>query len=177
MIGFHPLILFAIPVWGFLGLVSLFIAFSRYRIVGVTGVVGAVCIAGILWGMHFIWLWSFDYHIWRTKQQNLPAMESLTQTPATETRDFFDGLYEHTNLVPVAGFTWYEAPPIVAPGGRFYGMNVDGIPHVRVEKARHGWLGLALCERNPSNSINARTVWAKYRQTRDPRIWIWDTGG
>ncbi len=177
MIGFHPLIIFAIPVWGILGIASLCIVFTRYRIVGVTGIVGALCIGGIFWSMHFIWLWSMDYHIWKTKQQNLPAMERLKKSPTTKPQDFFAAGYEHTNLVPVPGFTWYEVSPTVAPGGTFYGMNIDGIPHVRVEMVRHGWLGLALSEGNPSNSSNTKTVYAKYRQTCDPRIWIWDTGG
>ena len=177
MIGFHPVIILTIPVWLLIGVVSIALLFTRNRIIAYSGLLGTAIQALIYFSIPAIWTWAYDYHIWQSEDTNLPALQQMTNLPHSTISEFYAGVYDHTNLAPVIGFTWYSTDKYVAPNGIFYGLNVSGIPHVRVEKVRHGWLGLAYSEINPSNTINIGTGVELYKATRNPKIWIWNTGG
>jgi len=178
MIGFHPVILLTKPVWLLIGAVSIVLLFTQNRIFAYSGLLGTAIQALIYYSIPAIWTWAYDYHIWQSEDSILPAIQQMTNLPHSSPGEFFGSVYEHTNLTPVVGFTWYSTNTnTVAPNGIFYGLNVNGIPHVRVEKVRNGWLGLAYSSNNPSNIINEIGNSVPYRATRNPNIWIWNTGG
>ena len=177
MIGFNPIILLTIPVWFLIGVVSIVLLFTHNRIIALSGLLGTAIQIVIYFSIPNIWTWVYDSHVWKTEDANLPALQQMTNLPHSSPIEFFGAVYDHTNLVPVIGFTWYSTDNIVAPDGSFYGQNVNGIPHVRVEKVRNGWLGIAYSNINPSNTVNNKGYDIPYRATRNPKIWIWNTGG
>ena len=57
--------------------------------------------------------------------------------------DLYD-IWEDQKLTPLKNFHWYGTNEYSAPNGRYFGFRIGGIPHVRIQKIRHGWKGIAL---------------------------------
>lgn len=176
MVGFHPLLLLAVPVWGAVAIVSLALLFTRWRFVGYGGIFATLCVGTALLGMRAVWKWSYAYHISESARDNEMALATLKTAKQMSVEKFFNGLYDVTNLVPVAGSRWYDKSSYVAVDGVFWGANVVGIPHVRLEKVRHGWWGLALVDStNDLVKLDLAGV-VKYSPTKSEKLWVWNTG-
>lgn len=182
LVGFHPVLALVIPVWGFVGVISLVLFATRYRLLALSGIASCGLISVVFFSGRQIVLFSNDYHLWQYSESNMPALESLKSLPEGSPDDFFNNLYSESNLVTIAGFKWYDEIPFPALGKTeptpvFLGANILGYPHVRVEKVRHGWQGFAMIPNEQTNIVEQLKRWATYRKTRINNIWQWSTGG
>jgi hypothetical protein len=141
MIGFHPLVFFAVPTAVGLmvgGLIISAVRKSGWSFVG-AAVAGLLIIAPIFFGnliLEAAWK--------RSLQSNNSANQQAVQSADLRPADFSANEYpDETKMVEVKGFAWYCVQHHAAPEGRFRGFSINGISHVYISKIRHGMRGIA----------------------------------
>lgn len=177
MIGFlFVLILyFAVPTWGIIALISLAAGLARkWRLFLLSSIAAVLPLALLFYPVNLPVLvrdWSWQYGISLNDRAtllatNVPAIESLSEGP---------GLYEAKNLELVPEFHWHGEHDTAAPDGVFYGFRYNGSLHIRVQKIRHGWRGLALIDESQS-APNDPEEWVRYEYDLAPGWWVWTSG-
>ena len=80
------------------------------------------------------------------EKANETAMATIQSKISGE--DLFD-VWENEKLTPLNNFHWYRTNDFSAPHGTYFGFRINGVPHVRIQKIRHGWKGIALVHSEP----------------------------
>lgn len=172
LFSFLPLIAF--PIWGltFLGVVAA--AMRRMWIFCVLGLLSVV----VPWLVFFplsapalITEASWQYGV--SLNDRLELFDSGAREVATLVHG--PGLYDLNNLSPIPEFRWHVEHEIAAPEGTFYGFRRHGILHVRVQKVRHGWRGLALMPEGRDRPFDSEEHLC-YEEELQPGWWAWSTG-
>ena len=141
MIGFHPVILAIFPgvIVGSISAIILLVC--RQWQTGIALGLGALTLFLVLRNGHAIeqeaWRSAIELHA----QVNETAMTSIQ---ADFQGDNFSDLWEEEKLSSLEGFQWYGTNHFSAPNGVYFGFRVGSVPHVRIQKIRHGWRGIAL---------------------------------
>ncbi|HRQ91233.1 MAG TPA: hypothetical protein PLA50_20755 [Bacteroidia bacterium] len=142
MIGLYPVVLLSFPAMMAGGVASLLLLLIRgARVIGVAMLIGSLSLAMVIFNAHRI-----EQYAWhRTLQRYGVENESALSGIATEIEEgeLFATLYQEEKLTALDGFRWYGRNHIVAPRGIYYGFRLAGVPHVRIQKIRHGWAGVA----------------------------------
>jgi hypothetical protein len=140
MIGFHPVILSSVPgaIGGFIVAVHLLV-FRKWQIGSVCGI-GALALLLVILNAQAIqaaaWRHTMELHA-LGNQKALAAIQ-LDLPP-----DNLSAVWEGHKLSPLENFQWSGANHLSAPKGVYFGFKVDRIPHVRIQKIRSGWRGVA----------------------------------
>lgn len=141
LIGFHPVILGIIPgvIVGFCS--AVFLLVCRQWQIGTAFGIGALTLLLVLRNGHEIekqaWWRAIQLHA----QTNETAMATIQlDLPGNDS----SVIWEDEKLSPLEGFKWYGSNHFSAPNGVYSGFKIGGVPHVRIQKIRNGWRGIAL---------------------------------
>ena len=141
MLGFHPLVLLAFPVAGLLAAFGLVTA--RYRrsplLAAATLIAAGLIVSPIFTGRYLLER-AWRHSIRDNATANIAAIESAGLGEANDQAKPIPDEH-HMTLVP--GFRWYSDQHIAAPDGTFRGFSLAGVPHIYVNKIRHGYRGVA----------------------------------
>lgn len=178
MIGFSFGLFLAPPVVLMMALTGLILIFSRLRqrAIGVGLLVGAGTILGTLMFGYQINRLAYSWHVAQYGQENTAALARLLDTKSISLEEFLTALPDGTNLHTVNGARWYATNKWLSPQGVFLGANVAGIPHLQIEKKRHGYLGLAYAKDLEIIKRLNPPDWVKYKPTTTSNLWIWTFG-
>ena len=176
MIGFVFVLFlyFAVPTWGIMALVSLAAGFARMWRLFLLSSVAAVLPCALVYPENLTVLvrdWSWQHGISLNDRATLLAADVSAVEPFSNG----PGLYETKNLKLVPEFHWHVKHDTAAPDGVFYGFRHNGSLHVRVQKIRHGWRGLALIEAGQSAPDDPEER-VRYENELAPGWWVWTTG-
>jgi|GEM_PF-6676077 len=148
MVGFHPLILLIFP--GAIAAVSIAVtlmARGQWQLaIGLSA--GAAGLLILIYNAHALeveaWRSTIEHH----SATNEKAMEAIQYELS---QDKIAYLSDDETLTPLEWFQWYGENHISAPNGVYFGFKFAGVPHVRIQKIRHGYQGIALfpADRNP----------------------------
>jgi hypothetical protein len=172
MLGFHPVMLASFP-GAFIGAASaIFLLISRQWQIGSALGLGALILFLVVWNARAI-----EEHAWRStiisnSQDNEKALASI-QTDIKD--DVLFPLWESEKLSPMEGFRWFGTNHVSAPKGVYYGFRIDGIPHVRIQKIRRGWRGIALAHSESVLTILAARTKMKYSRVGSSDWYTWST--
>lgn len=172
MIGFHPLILTALPGVAIGALSAIILLIFRQWQIGLALGVGTLTLFLVIRNGH-----ALEEHAWRQAiilhaQSNQRAMSAIK---GDVEGDDLSPLWEEEKLTALEDFRWYGTNHISAPNGVYFGFRIGGVPHVRIQKIRGGWMGVALI---PSESaleaLSKRTV-LKYSAIGFGDWFVWGT--
>jgi len=145
MIGFHPLV-FLTP-WFVLLLVSILVPAIIFRkvVVLLAAIAGLVSVSVCDRNALRLNQWGWERNISKYAAANEMVIQKLVGPDMEKTLlkppDF---MWNEKALIPLPEFRWFSLHHgIAAPRGTYYGFVFAGVPHVRVRKIRHGWMGLA----------------------------------
>jgi hypothetical protein len=176
MIGFHPLILSAMPVWGTAAVAGLVLGFTRLRAIAFGLLFGAAVVGIVIFNLRGVSRFAYAWHVREYANENTAALVKLRNNNAITLETFMASQWDAPKLQAVIGAKWYEMNDYVAPSGVLWGANVAGVPHVRLEKVRHGWLGLAYAQSLDELHKAGVTDGIKYSSTSVSNLWLWNTG-
>ncbi|HAK94560.1 MAG TPA: hypothetical protein DCM87_06060 [Planctomycetes bacterium] len=151
MIGFHPLLLFLLPLDACLLFAAVAACvMSRWRFAALA-MVSCVLVMVFSSQRHRISRWGWDLSIARYDSINREAILKTSGIP-----DFTDetlvGNISNDQACPVVeGFVWYCNHDLAAPDGAFRAFRYRGVVHVRIQKTWHGYRGIALLD-SPSDA-------------------------
>lgn len=176
MIGFVFVLYlyFAVLTWGIIALISLAAGLRRMWRLFLLASIAAALPWAMLYPVNLAVLvrhWSWQHGISLNDRETLLP----TDVAVIDLSSDYLGLHEPKNLKPVPEFHWHVEHDTAAPDGVFYGFRYNGIFHVRIQKVRHGWEGLAVVadgQPNPDDPEN----WVHYEEELSPGWWRWRTG-
>ena len=170
MAGFHPLVLFAIPVGAVLSAVVIAVACIRKSFV-----LGGLSLLPILALCLPIF---FSYELGVAAWSREIGFHALENEEALKNTDFssadFDEVpyKDHERMVQVVGFRWSDVTSMIAAkNGVFYGFTVNDMPHVYICPLRNGARGVAWAI-DPADDENVR-----YEYTGIANWYIWTLSG
>lgn len=180
MIGFHPVVMLTALLLATFGpgliVAILLLAIARQWVL--SGLLSLSLVLGLIFLFHVspkIELWAWGRSIRLNAEANRRALEaasplaSLPEDPSQPEDDSM--IWRDADLTPIPGFKWYLQPHIAAADGVFRGFSVEGIPHVRVQRIRHGWRGIS---RGTPPLIRGLPL--HYAPTSHPEWFIWTCG-
>ena len=172
MIGFHPVILAIIPGL-FVGAISavILLVFRQLQI-GLAVALGALTLFLVLRNGGGIQERAWRSAIISHAQGNEKALASIKGNLED---DALSSLWEEKKLTPMEGFQWYGTNHFSAPNGVYFGLRIDGVPHARIQKIRHGWRGVALVHSDSVlTTLTARTG-MRYTRVGSSDWFTWST--
>ena len=170
MIGFHLLLLLPAAVVLLTG-GAFALAFSRRFATGV--LVGGVCIIPAAFSMHVLYGSGPEYAIATYARENVAAIAAADLPDLPEQSRLTPS--EETQLAPLPGFRWYCENHIAAPDGIYLAWKSRGVVHVRVQKQRGGWCGVAYSrDANAIEKLRHSSAF-NYRPSKAAGWWHWDT--
>lgn len=168
MIGFSPFIMFCMPFAGIYFIIGGTIAAARKsKLIIVSSILGASFIA-----CPFILRFQIIRTAWNTSinwysDTNLRAIQNTDFSIAVfNSNDFPD----ERRMVAVEGFKWYCKQHIAAPNDIYLGFLYNSVPHIYVNRIRHGSRGVAWIEE--STMIQSNSSY-KYKPTGIDNWYIW----
>jgi len=174
MIGFHPAVLaYPILIWSAIAALLLSLIIRKWWLV-------LFCVISVATSMivdrygrllpEIAWERSIASHD-TANAIALKSVEELREIPSDGLLD----LWDDQKLAVIPAFEWYVRPHIAASDGKFRGFSLAGVKHVRIQKIRHGWRGLALVEA-PFDLERLKSLKVLgYEQSKTPRWVIWTT--
>lgn len=172
MIGFHPIILAIFPgvLVGAISAVILIVC--RQWQIGLALALGSLTLFLVLRNGRAIEERAWQNTIISHAQGNEKAL-------ATIQSDLNDGdlssLWEEEKLSPMQGFQWYGTNHFSAPNGVYFGFRIDGVPHARIQKIRHGWRGIALGNSDSVLSTLPTRTGMTYARVGSSNWFTWST--
>jgi hypothetical protein len=143
MIGFDPLLLFLLPYTAGLGLAAIVgCAMRKWRFAGMAG----VCVVAVLVlfsQSYRIGLWAWSQSIRQYDVPNQEAISRSTAIPELTDDTLTENIWKDKALPVLDGFRWYCTHHLASPGGTFRAFRYRGDVHVRIQKIRHGYRGIA----------------------------------
>lgn len=172
MIGFHPIILAIFPgvLVGAISAVVL-IVYRKWQ-VGLTLALGALTLFLILRNSRAIEERAWQRVIFSHAQGNEKA---LTSIQGNLNDDDLSSLWKEEKLSPMEGFQWYGTNHFSAPNGIYFGFKIDGVPHARIQRIRHGWRGIALVDSDLVISTLLTRTGIQYSRVGTSNWFIWTT--
>lgn len=172
MIGFHPAVLtypLSILLSASIALAGAFMRRWRVFSMGLLGVAIPICLIA---SAHRVSIWSWENSLNRFDAKNKSALSEAALV-RTISPDESSEIYKDELLTPIKGFQWHTEHHIAAPGNVFRAFQMNGTPHVRIQKIRHGYRGIAMI-RHPDElaALNANGT-IKYEATSNPNWVIW----
>ncbi len=170
MVGFHPLILLIFPA----GIVAISIAvimmaWRQWQLaIGLSA--GAASLLILIFNFHAIEVQAWRRTIERHSATNKKALAAI-QSELSE--DQIAYIFDDATLTPLEGFRWYGENHISAPKGVYFGFKFGGVPHVRIQKIRHGYQGIACfpADRNPADLADGASLTYSRVGSSDWYIW------
>lgn len=171
-IEFSP---FVLAYWalGLLPLLMCLIALvlRRWLLLAISFLSLGICIATLRWGSR-IESYAWERSIAANSIANSEALRGIPKWREISPDDA-PKIYDDASLAVMPSFQWYMVPHFAAQGGPFRGFRVAGIAHVRLQKVRHGWRGIAFIE-SPSDLERLRDFsFLNYKPSTDPHWVIW----
>lgn len=144
MIGFNPLILFLLPYAIVLGLSAIVgCAMRRWQFAAM-----AALSVLVVWGFftqgYRIGLWAWAHSIRQYDVVNKEVIDKSLTIPEFTDETLMENIWTDEALPILDGFRWYCEHHHASPGGTFRGFRYLGVVHVRIQKIRHGYRGIAL---------------------------------
>ena len=141
MIGFHPLLLM-LPLYGavLLGLAIGACVTRKWRFAAMT-CVSALAVGALFFLGYRIGIWAWAHGIRENATVNEAAVRQAGGLP--ELTDDTVMVLADDGLPVLAGFRWYCEHHIASPGGAFRAFRYRGVAHVRIQKIRGGYRGVA----------------------------------
>ncbi len=178
MIGFHPPILFAMPFVAVLLLLAAIFLFRKKSFWAFCFTIAPIIIIITLLNGRAIADRSWEKSINKYSDHNLAILEQISKSEIDRSHDgnnIESLLYDEQYLCAIPEFKWYCRQHIAAPENVFYGFRLAGIPHVRVQKIRHGYRGIAYL-RNPEEFDKLSKLSSlDYNRTKNKNWIIWDS--
>jgi len=112
---------------------------KSWLIAGVAFAASAIVIAPLFFGPELIHR-SWNYSIAKFDEDNTLAVRQVDLAKFDYSPNH--GFYR-MDLLPIPNFKWHCEQHIAAPQGVFSGFSINKIPHVYVNKIRHGAKGVA----------------------------------
>lgn len=152
MIVFYPLLLLLFPYAGAVG-VSAIVGLSagKWRF----GMMAAVCVVLLfilVSNMRRIEPWAWSRSIHQHERANLEAINKCAEIPDLTDDTVVQRIWERETLPVLQGFEWYCEHHIAAPGGAFRVFRYHGIVHIRIQKSRFSYRGIAYIP-SPSDKV------------------------
>jgi hypothetical protein len=143
MVGFHLLLLPLLPYAGTLGLATIVgCVMQKWRFAAVAAVSFlAVCV--FLTQGYRIELWAWSKSIRQFNGINQDVIDRSAAVPELTDETLRENLWNDEALPVLDGFTWYCKHHLASPGGTFRAFRYRGAVHVRIQKIRHGYRGIA----------------------------------
>ena len=162
MVGFHPSVLFAIPVAFFLSFGLACSALNqRSATIGLCSVLPVLILVIPVFYSHELVMYGWSNEIRDKSDRNKVAIDET---------DFSNSIFDnvpykdHERMVKIDGFKWRDSDKMIAArNGIFSGFMVDSVPHVYICPLKNGARGVAWV----SDTANINT---------DPSVRYEDTG-
>lgn len=172
MIGFHPAILGIFPGIICAAFTAVILFFMRQWPIGLALGLGSLALFLVLRNAHAIeeraWRDAIVLHS-QANERALTAIQGDLQSTDLSL------LWEDKKLTPLQGFNWYGTNHFSAPNGVYLGFRIDGVPHARIQKIRHGWRGVALVPSEAALSALSKRTGMKYSRVGAGNWFIWST--
>ena len=143
MIGFHPLLLLLLPYGFALGLSAVIGCTMGKWNFAATATICALIVFTFFSQMHRIDSWAWAQSIEKYDEANTDSIDLAAGLPELTEETLMDDLWNDEALPVLNGFNWYCEHHIASPGGKFRAFRYRGIVHVRIQKIRHGYRGIA----------------------------------
>ena len=172
MIGFHPVILAIMPglLVGVISAVILLVC--RQWQIGLAVALGALTLFLVLRNGGAIEERAWQSAIISHAQGNEKALASIQGNLED---DALSSLWEEKKLTPMEGFQWYGTNHFSAPNGVYFGFRIDGVPHARIQKIRHGWRGVALVHSDSVLTTLTTRTGMRYTRVGSSDWFTWST--
>ena len=172
LIGFHPVILSTVPgmVAGAFSAVILLV--FRQGWTGLALGAGVLTLFLVLRNGHAIQEQAWQHTIVLHARSNAQAVDAIQ---ADLDKEGLSMLWNEKKLSPVKDFHWYGKNHIAAPDGVYYGFRVGGAPHVRIQKIRNGWRGIALVPTDSTLATLATRTGMSYTRVGSSGWVTWST--
>jgi hypothetical protein len=172
MIGFHPAILGILPGVMVGAISAVILLVSRQWQIGLALGLGVLTLFLVLLNGRAIEDQAWQHTIALHAHSNEKAMADIQSDLNS---DDLSQLWKEEKLSPLEGFQWYGKNHFSAPNGVYYGFRIGGVPHVRIQKIRHGWRGVALVHSDsPLTTLKAR-IGMRYSRVGSSDWFIWNT--
>lgn len=172
MIGFNPVISAIHPgvIFGAVSAVTLLVL--RQWLIGLAVVLGSLGLFLVLQNERLIEERAWQDAIVLHAQSNERAMATIESDLQ---RDDFSQLWEDDKLTPLEGFQWYGTNHFAAPNGVYLGFRIGDVPHVRIQKIRHGWRGVVLVPSELNLDTLAKRTGMNYSRIGAGDWLVWST--
>ena len=168
-VGFHPCVLFAIPVAVILSLSLACFAFTqRSVIVGLCSVLPVLFLA-----LPIFYAYELGIYGWSNEIRDKSDRNQLAIKETDFSNSIFDEVpyKDHDRRVEIDGFQWRNSDRMTAANnGTFSGFMVNSIPHVYVCPLMNGARGVAWV--NDASNINADPS-VRYEHAGVANWYIW----
>lgn len=172
MAGFSPFLLLSIPAaLGVLLVGGLLAGMRKSILIGSCSLLGFGAIAAPMVFLHQIELAAWNHSLRKFNLENQAAIESTDFSGAEFS---FGDFPDEQKMVLVSGFSWHCEHHIAAPNGQFRGFLYSSIPHIYVNKIRHGLRGVAWVD-NPENIPENSDF--EYQPSGVDHWYFWTYGG
>ena len=172
MIGFSPFMLFALPAAVICLVVGAMVSgHRRSPLILITSLFSSVLIALPMLNAQRITDAAWTNSISKFSETNQAAIQKVDLGASNFTNADFPDRRKMT-LFP--GFEWYCEQSHAAPNGTFSGFTYDSIPHVYLNKIRHGFRGIAWI---PEPSTIPEGTDYEYQQSTVENWYLWKYGG
>lgn len=144
MIGFHPLVLLLLPFGGCLGLAVLIGCVMRKWRFAAMAAISVIMVAAFFGQAYRIGELAWTRSIRQYDAVNQEVIRKSTGLPELTDDTMAQGLWADNAIPVLKGFGWYCEHHLASPGGTFRAFRYRGVVHVRIQKIRHGYRGVAL---------------------------------
>ena len=115
-------------------------------------VICAVLWIAVFFNMRRIEPWAWARSIRQHERANLEAISKCAEIPDLTDDIVVRRIWKDDTLPVLQGFEWYCDHHIAAPGGAFRVFRYHGIVHIRIQKIRHSYRGIAYIP-SPSDKV------------------------
>lgn len=174
MVGFHPAALSYLLLPILLGIMTVAGLVTRRWLFAILCLAAFALSIGMLKFGSKLEGWAWERSIRDHAPSNVAALAKVPSLVQLD-ENLTEALGQDAQLTVIPGVQWYCEQDFAAPQGVFRGFTLQGVPHIRIQKIRHGYRGLAYMP-PPANFARLRSAnFLRYRDTATHGWAIWTT--